>query len=145
MKTSVFFGVMTILLTLLTPLSEASAESVSTSTTTSKSHTRVQITTNGETKVFESNGESIDYKSEDGKTRVRINSNGQNVQSNAQDTFDSVKQEVQGVVEENKKELEKKVEERKRETQNKVTNEVEKQSIGIIEVIKNFFAGLFNF
>lgn len=40
------------------------------------SHSSVTVTTNGETKHFESNGTDINYESDDGSTKVKINNNG---------------------------------------------------------------------
>lgn len=111
----------------------------------SSSHSRVEITTNGEKKVFESNGESINYESPDGNTSVKINTNGQTEKSTTQKTLDSVNEEVRGVVDEGKKKVEDKIDKTRKEAESKVSEEIEKQSTGLFEIIKNFFINLFNF
>src|SRR5690606_15520130 len=105
MRTGILLG--TILLLILS--SSVYAESVkvkinndvNTSTESevnSSSHSRVEITTNGEKKVFESNGESINYESPDGKTNVRINTDNRTSKNTTQRAVDTVKEEVRGAV-----------------------------------------------
>lgn len=116
-------------------------------TNTGSSHSRVEITTNGETKVFESNGEEVDYQSADGTTSVRISSNGnsQVVQQGAQKTVNTVTQEIQGAVDEAKKEVEANAQKARDDAKQQIRDEVENQKKNILEKIKEFFVNLFSF
>jgi molecular chaperone DnaK (HSP70) len=118
----------------------------STTTVTNNSNTRVEITQNGETKVFESTGEGIDYKSPDGSTTVKINGNGKEAQSevdkNTQDTVNKVKEEVKGAVENSKKEIEQTIQKNREDTEKIVADEVETRTQRIFTIIKDFFVNL---
>lgn len=111
---------------------------------TVRSHSRVEVTTNGETKVFESNGEDVNYQSPDGKTKVNIKASG-NEDVSVQNTVDSVTQDVQGTVDTAKNEVKKTFDKNQEEIKTQVQNAVEEQKNGIIERIVDFFKNLFNF
>ena len=116
----------------------------SNNSSTGTSHSRVEVTTNGETKIFESTGEDIDYQSPDGNTTVQINSNGQTLQQNAQEKADSVTKDVRGAVDDAKKEVEQNIQVNQDEVEKKVADEVKKQKENIIEQIVSFFKNIFN-
>ncbi len=118
----------------------------STTTVTNNSQTRVEITQNGETKVFESTGEAVDYKSSDGSTTVKINGTGKDTTSDinksTQETVEKVKEEVKGAVENSKKEIEDSIQKNREDTEKIVADEVETRTQRILNIIKDFFIGL---
>ena len=109
-----------------------------TTTTTNNSHSSVTVTTNGETKRFESNGEAINYESPDGSTKVKIDGNSNSnsptptkISSNSADKTD---------------ELKKKVEEAQKETDEARSQALENQKSlfrQIQDFIKNLFSSIF--
>lgn len=122
-----------------------SVNTSTTTTTTNSSNTKVVITQNGETKVFESNGEAIDYTSSDGSTSVKIQGNGKTATkstSSTQETVDKVKEEVKGAVENSKKEIEQSIQKNREDTEKIVAEEVENRTQRIFTIIKDFFLGL---
>lgn len=150
MKKGIVLGIVGVLAISSTAFAESTSVTVNNSvnsststTTTNNSHTRVEVTTNGETKVFESTGEGVDYTSPDGKTTVKINNNSpKNVGENTQQTVEKVTEEVKGAVENSKKEIEESIQKNKEDTEKIVAEEVENTAQRIITIIKDFFLSL---
>ncbi len=150
MKRGILLGALTVLTTASPAIAavevkiDNNVNSTQQTTTNSLAHTKVTVTTNGETKTFESNGEKIDYKSDDGNTSVRINSEDSVVTKKAQSAVDSVQEEVKAAVDTQKAGVEKKVEEQKEKVTKEVENQIEEQKNSIIDTIKNFFKNIFS-
>ncbi|HRN96073.1 MAG TPA: hypothetical protein PLD54_01365 [Candidatus Levybacteria bacterium] len=143
MKKGILLGVVGTLALSSTVFAEAtSSVTVNNSVNNSTSTT---TTNNGETKVFESTGQGVDYTSPDGKTTVKINNNGStttDVSKNTQETVEKVKEEVKGAVENSKKEIADSIQKNKADTEKIVADEVENRAFRIFHIIKDFFISL---
>ncbi len=113
----------------------------SSSNSTVNSHTRVEVSNNGETKVFESNGGDINYQSPDGKTSVQVHNNGgTNIQSEQKS---ETKTEVNSSVSGQKKDDEKNAHAQEKKSSEKVEKEAD-LSPGFFEIIFERIASFFN-